>query len=204
MARTASTPLAVPALAALAALALLALAGCDDYLIGENDPPPPDALFAVAYLDRQVVREDNVAWRLDPTIGLIIAVSASGEPADLGQLRVVSVDDDSPRVALTFTVDSPARRLAPGTAAGRLGSGQKWIAPLVPEPWELRDAPSLGLRLDYLDPPPHVFAAVVHATVVLAIGDEQAALPFEIDIRATGEQGGGAIGARRVRSAPVP
>lgn len=178
-------------------------AACDDYLIGENldaEPAPP-ALFAVAYLDREDVREDDVAWRINPAIGLVINTSPAGDGIDLRELRVVSVDDDSPRVELSFSIEGPAAYTLPvDRAGGRLASGLKWIGPLVPEPRHDDRGPALQYRLDYLEPAPHRFDATVHATVVLELAGHRATLPFEIRIRSTGALGGQTIGARRVRS----
>lgn len=190
-----------PLAPALTVALALAVAGCRDYVVGENFDAAPPARFAVAYLDHEQVREDDVAWRIKPAIGLIINTSPPGEPIDLRELRVVSVDDDSARVDVSFTIEDPANYLLPpGFAGGRLASGQKWINPLVPEPRFADGLPSLQYRVDYLDPPPHTFDATVHATVVLALEGHTVDLPLEIRILSTGDPGGRTTGARRVRS----
>jgi hypothetical protein len=127
-------------------------------------------------------------------------VRDDGQPIDLGELRVQSVDDDSPRVDLSIAITGATYALPAGQAGGRLASGGDWILPLVPEPRFDDRAPSLQYRIDYLDAPPHRFDATVHATAVLTLGDHAVTLPFVVDIREAGPLGGGPRGARRVRS----
>lgn len=186
----------------LALVATGALAACDDYVVGENlAAGAADARFAVAYLDREDARDDDVAWRIDPTVGLVINTSPTGQAMDLARLEVVSVTDDSSRLDLTFTIEGATdAALPPGFAAGRLTSGGKWIGPLVPEPRFDDRAPSLQVRIDYLEPPPHPFDGTVHATVVLGLDGDEATLPFELAIRSAGPLGGQPVGARRVWS----
>lgn len=186
----------------LALVATGAVGACDDYVVGENlAEGAGNARFAIAYLDREDVRDDNVAWRIDPTVGLVINTSPTGQAMDLAGLEVVSVTDDSPRLDLSFTIEGPVdATLPPGFAAGRLTSGWKWLGPLVPEPRFDDRAPSLQVRIDYLEPPPHPFDATVHATVVLGFDGQEATLPFELAIRSSGELGGHPVGARRVWS----
>ncbi len=185
----------------LALLLTGAATGCHDYLVGEDFDAGSAAVFAIAYVDTEDVREDSVAWRINPTVGLVIDVGPTGAGLDLAGLRVVAVTDDSPRVDVSFTIEgAPGYVLPPGFAGGRLTSGRKWIDPLVPEPRFDDRAPSLQVRIDYLDPVPHTFAATVHASVVVELGGEQATLPFEIRIRSTGAFGGEIVHARRVLS----
>ena len=178
-----------------------ATTGCRDYLVGETFDAGSAAAFAIAYVDTEDVREDSVAWRINPTVGLVVDVGPTGPGLDLAQLRVVAVTDDSPQVDVSFTIEGAAAYvLPPGFAGGRLTSGRKWIEPLVPEPRFDDRAPSLQYRLDYLDPVPHTFAATVHASVVLELGGQQATLPFEIRVRSSGAFGGQVVHARRVLS----
>lgn len=194
--------MAAPRLLAVAAALLGACGG--DHLVGENQAGADRALFAVAYASDQELREDNLAWSVQGGIGLVVDTSRAGTWLDLADLRVVAVTDDSPRLDVSLTLVGPADyRLPPGHAGGRLVGVGKWIDPLVPEPRFDERGPSLQLRVDYLEPPTHTFAATVHATAVLAAGGQEAVLPFTLTIRGDGPLGARVIRARRVLSAPA-
>lgn len=188
---------------ALAAVALVGACG-GDHLIGADLAGSERALFAIAYVSDQELREDNLAWSIQGAIGLVIATSRAGTWLELADLHVVAVTDDSPRLDVSLTLVGPADyRLPPGHAGGRLVGADKWVAPLVPEPRFEDRGPSLQLRVDYLDEPTHSFDATVHATAVLAAGGQEATLPFVFHVVSAGPLGARVLGARRVLSAPI-
>jgi hypothetical protein len=156
----------------------------------------PATPFDVAYAHEWTFR--GVTGAMPQGIGLVINPSTNQEDLDLSGLTVVSVTDDHPQFIAIATIPVPAAAPVPiGNSVGDLSpAAETQITPLVTETRSNTTAPSLSFDWGGLSQP---INAVVHMTIVLRNGSQQASLPFTITLSTSGV-GVAITGANRVSS----
>jgi hypothetical protein len=154
--------------------------GSDAGLDASIDAAAPSHAFDVGYIN-----EFTYPFNVTGVSEFMMVVNRGPLPLNLADAELDAVEDDSPQVDWTLSVDMLSTTVLPaGHAAGLLSQDANTalvVSGLVSEPL---DDNTLNFRMSFSDFP--TAGTAIHAQAKLRIGDASVTLPFTIHIVASG------------------